>query len=36
MSAEPLSGDDTLQLPEFDTPPAEPMLLAQQWLAAAI
>ncbi|MBF4511601.1 pyridoxal 5'-phosphate synthase [Plantibacter sp. VKM Ac-2885] len=36
MSAEPLSGDDTLQLPEFDTPPAEPMLLAQKWLAAAI
>jgi len=36
MSAEPLSGDETLQLPEFETPPAEPMLLAQQWLAAAI
>ncbi|MGK9149376.1 pyridoxal 5'-phosphate synthase [Plantibacter flavus] len=36
MSAEPLSGDETLLLPEFDSPPAEPMRLAQEWLAAAI
>lgn len=35
-SSEPLSGDATLLLPEFDAPPAEPMPLAQRWLADAV
>ncbi|KQR27479.1 MULTISPECIES: pyridoxal 5'-phosphate synthase [Curtobacterium] len=30
-----LSGDDSLQLPEFDAPPASPLDLARQWLDAA-
>ena len=30
-----LSGDDSLQLPEFDAPPASPLDLAQRWLEAA-
>lgn len=36
MTHEPLSGDATLRLPEFDNPPAEPMPLAQAWLADAV
>ncbi|MFG6403459.1 pyridoxal 5'-phosphate synthase [Microbacterium sp. P04] len=31
----PLSGDASLVLPEFDTPPPAPLPLAQEWLAAA-
>lgn len=27
-----LSGDDTLDLPEFDAPPPDPMTLVQRWL----
>ncbi|MFJ4219772.1 pyridoxal 5'-phosphate synthase [Curtobacterium luteum] len=34
MSAS-LSGDDSLELPEFDTPPASPLDLARAWLADA-
>lgn len=30
-----LSGDETLELPEFDAPPAAPLPLAQRWLADA-
>ncbi|MGI8311724.1 phenazine biosynthesis FMN-dependent oxidase PhzG [Saccharopolyspora hattusasensis] len=30
-----LSGDETIVLPEFDTPPADPIALAQQWIATA-
>jgi len=30
-----LSGDETLELPEFDVPPAAPLPLAQRWLADA-
>ena len=32
---ETLSGDPTLELPEFDSPPAEPLALLERWLAAA-
>ena len=32
---ETLSGDLTLELPEFDSPPAEPLALLERWLAAA-
>lgn len=32
---ETLSGDPTLQLPEFDVPPGEPLPLLERWLAAA-
>jgi pyridoxamine 5'-phosphate oxidase len=32
---ETLSGDATLELPEFDSPPAEPLALLERWLAAA-
>lgn len=35
MSAPSLSGDDSLVLPEFDTPPADPLDLAHDWLDAA-
>lgn len=38
MSAEPvetLSGDPTLELPEFDSPPADPLPLLEQWLRTA-
>ena len=31
----PLSGDGSLELPEFDAPPPSPLPLAQQWLTAA-
>lgn len=31
-----LSGDDTLVLPEFDTPPADPVALLQEWFDAAV
>ncbi|MFG6474928.1 pyridoxal 5'-phosphate synthase [Microbacterium sp. P06] len=31
----PLSGDHTLALPEFDSPPAAPLPLAQEWLSDA-
>jgi pyridoxamine-phosphate oxidase len=34
MSAS-LSGDDSLHLPEFETPPASPLDLARQWLDQA-
>lgn len=30
-----LSGDETLEMPEFDAPPAAPLPLAQRWLADA-
>lgn len=30
-----LSGDSSLVLPEFDRPPADPLALAAEWLAAA-
>ncbi|GAA2073218.1 pyridoxal 5'-phosphate synthase [Microbacterium hatanonis] len=30
-----LSGDETLDLPEFDAPPSAPLPLAQRWLAEA-
>ncbi|HEX6780473.1 MAG TPA: phenazine biosynthesis FMN-dependent oxidase PhzG [Solirubrobacterales bacterium] len=32
---ETLSGDPSLELPEFDAPPAEPLPLLERWLAAA-
>jgi pyridoxamine 5'-phosphate oxidase len=32
---ETLSGDPTLELPEFDAPPEEPLALLERWLAAA-
>lgn len=32
---ETLSGDPTLELPEFDAPPAEPLALLERWLASA-
>jgi dihydrophenazinedicarboxylate synthase len=32
---ETLSGDPTLELPEFDSPPAGPLALLERWLAAA-
>ncbi|HET9198420.1 MAG TPA: pyridoxal 5'-phosphate synthase [Solirubrobacterales bacterium] len=32
---ETLSGDPTLELPEFDSPPSEPLALLERWLAAA-
>jgi pyridoxamine 5'-phosphate oxidase len=35
MSSAPLSGDDSLHLPEFDSPPASPLDLARDWLSAA-
>jgi pyridoxamine 5'-phosphate oxidase len=35
MSSAPLSGDDSLHLPEFDNPPASPLDLAREWLSAA-
>lgn len=38
MDAEPietLSGDPTLECPEFDDPPAEPLPLLERWLRAA-
>ncbi len=31
-----LSGDETLMLPEFDAPPAEPLGLAREWLDRAV
>ncbi len=33
--ADTLSGDETLILPEFDVPPAEPLALAAEWLNRA-
>jgi pyridoxamine-phosphate oxidase len=30
-----LGGDDSLQLPEFDAPPADPIPLVQRWIADA-
>lgn len=30
-----LSGDETIELPEFDAPPADPVALLRRWLAAA-
>ncbi len=38
MSGEPvetLSGDPTLELPEFDSPPADPLPLLERWLRGA-
>jgi pyridoxamine 5'-phosphate oxidase len=38
MSGEPvetLSGDPTLELPEFDSPPADPLPLLERWLQTA-
>lgn len=38
MSGEPvetLSGDPTLELPEFDSPPADPLALLERWLRTA-
>jgi pyridoxamine 5'-phosphate oxidase len=38
MSGEPvetLSGDPTLELPEFDSPPADPLPLLERWLRTA-
>jgi pyridoxamine 5'-phosphate oxidase len=38
VSAEPvetLSGDPTLELPEFDSPPADPLPLLERWLRTA-
>lgn len=38
MSAEPvetLSGDPTLELPEFDSPPEDPLPLLERWLRTA-
>ena len=38
MSDEPvetLSGDPTLDLPEFDSPPGDPLPLLERWLRAA-
>jgi dihydrophenazinedicarboxylate synthase len=32
---ETLSGDPTLELPEFDSPPADPLPLLEQWLRGA-
>jgi dihydrophenazinedicarboxylate synthase len=32
---ETLSGDASLELPEFDSPPADPLPLLERWLAAA-
>lgn len=32
---ETLSGDPTLELPEFDSPPADPLPLLEQWLRSA-
>jgi pyridoxamine 5'-phosphate oxidase len=32
---ETLSGDPTLELPEFDDPPADPLLLLERWLTLA-
>ncbi len=32
---ETLSGDSSLELPEFDSPPADPLLLLERWLQAA-
>jgi dihydrophenazinedicarboxylate synthase len=34
-AVETLSGDPTLELPEFDSPPDEPLGLLERWLAAA-
>jgi len=34
-SVETLSGDPTLQLPEFDAPPDDPLPLLERWLQAA-
>jgi len=31
-----LTGDETLELPEFDVPPADPLALAAAWFAAAV
>lgn len=31
-----LSGDTTLELPEFDTPPSDPLALLDDWFAAAV
>ena len=31
-----LSGDEPLDLPEFDAPPSAPLPLAQRWLAEAL
>lgn len=33
--ANTLSGDESIVLPEFDSPPADPIALAQKWLASA-
>ena len=35
MTVSPLSGDDGLELPEFDAPPPVPMPLARDWLRTA-
>lgn len=32
---ETLSGDPSIELPEFDAPPDEPLLLLESWLQAA-
>lgn len=34
-SSNTLSGDESLHLPEFDTPPADPVALLGSWIAAA-
>jgi dihydrophenazinedicarboxylate synthase len=34
-SVETLSGDSSLELPEFDSPPADPLPLLDRWLQAA-
>lgn len=34
-SRTPLSGDTTLVLPEFETPPADPIALAREWIGSA-
>jgi pyridoxamine 5'-phosphate oxidase len=34
-AAATLSGDETIELPEFDAPPADPVALLRRWLAAA-
>ncbi|WP_328474324.1 pyridoxal 5'-phosphate synthase [Actinoplanes sp. NBC_00393] len=36
MTAETLTGDATLALPEFDAPPADPLGLLRAWLDAAV
>lgn len=35
VSSQSLGGDESLELPEFDSPPADPLALLRQWLKAA-